>query len=478
MDVTVDSLLIQGSGLSTDLAQLVLDCTISRTIEACPTLNVKWRDRGSKILRSGILNSRVTMQFDGMSFQLAQVRRSGPELETVFEDMIIAALRTHKDPRKVGAGQMSRAAFVKLLAAEEPWIKVYIPPGVSLEPAKEELARGRPDVAPADPTNKKPDPSGEDREDSWTAMKRIMDDIGWRVFSDGHQLWVAPETWLIGQAVRAEISEETEGIDSIDFDWDVGKPIAQCSVAARAKRWDFPPGSAIKVMGCGPADGAWIVSTIDRSAFQLTATITLTRARPVLPEPDNPPVAADTSASLTDGGEGAPGGAGAGVGKVTTTQAVSTKGWIWPVRGWILSGFGMRNGHQHEGVDIAIPENTKVQAAKDGTVFFAGDNLDYGKVVYVNHPDGSQSRYASLNRILVKTGVQVKQTMQLGESGGAKQAEIGTTGPKDRGSSTQGPHLHFEIRVNDVAQDPMKYLGELARDSSADLIRVGKGHFS
>lgn len=114
------------------------------------------------------------------------------------------------------------------------------------------------------------------------------------------------------------------------------------------------------------------------------------------------------------------------------------------------SGFGPRKrptkgaSTYHKGVDLATPTGTAVKASCGGTVAKAGWGGASGYVVYINHEDGKQTRYAHLSKILVKVGQKVKQ--------GEKIALSGNTGV------TTGPHLHFEILVNGKQVDPMKYI--------------------
>ncbi|NER96055.1 MAG: peptidoglycan DD-metalloendopeptidase family protein [Symploca sp. SIO1B1] len=121
-------------------------------------------------------------------------------------------------------------------------------------------------------------------------------------------------------------------------------------------------------------------------------------------------------------------------------------GYIWPSKGVITSGYGMRWGRMHKGLDIAAPIGTPIVAAAPGVVVTAGWNSGgYGKLVEIQHPDGSQTLYAHNNRILVKRGQQVAQGQQI--------SEMGSTG------YSTGPHLHFEVHPSGRgAVNPMAYL--------------------
>lgn len=121
-------------------------------------------------------------------------------------------------------------------------------------------------------------------------------------------------------------------------------------------------------------------------------------------------------------------------------------GYIWPAEGIFTSGYGMRWGRMHRGIDIAGPIGTPILAAAPGEVVFAGWNSGgYGKLVKLKHPDESITFYAHNNRILVQKGQEVDQGQQI--------AEMGTTG------RSTGPHLHFEIRPQEKgAVNPLAHL--------------------
>ena len=125
------------------------------------------------------------------------------------------------------------------------------------------------------------------------------------------------------------------------------------------------------------------------------------------------------------------------------TQAPPT--YIKPISGGrYSSGFGKRWGRMHKGVDWACSVGTAVKASCGGTVVSAGWSNGYGYCITIRHPDGKQTRYAHLSKILVSSGKSVKQ--------GDKIALSGNTG------RSTGPHIHFEILVNGSQVNPLKYL--------------------
>jgi len=128
----------------------------------------------------------------------------------------------------------------------------------------------------------------------------------------------------------------------------------------------------------------------------------------------------------------------------TGTGEPSASGFIWPCEGVVVSGFGMRWGRMHEGIDIGCAYGTPVHAAAAGTVIYAGWLGGYGNLVVVDHGNGLSTAYAHASAILVAVGQSVAQGDSL--------SLVGATG------HATGPHLHFEVRVNGVAVDPLLYL--------------------
>ncbi|MBZ4394983.1 M23 family metallopeptidase [Myxococcus sp. MISCRS1] len=125
---------------------------------------------------------------------------------------------------------------------------------------------------------------------------------------------------------------------------------------------------------------------------------------------------------------------------------------VWPARGWVTSDFGQRvdpytaDRVMHSGLDIAAPHGKEVYAPSDGTVVFAGLEGGYGNVIVVDHGYGIKTRYGHLAKMLVKAGDRVKR--------GALIAAVGNTG------RSTGPHLHYEVRVNGIPQNPRKFILE------------------
>jgi peptidoglycan DL-endopeptidase CwlO len=119
---------------------------------------------------------------------------------------------------------------------------------------------------------------------------------------------------------------------------------------------------------------------------------------------------------------------------------------IWPVDGPVVSGFGMRWGRMHEGIDIAVPAGTPIRAAAAGTVVLVQSEAEsggYGNFSCLDHGGGLQTCYAHQSSFAITSG-SVSQGDVIGY--------VGCTG------HCFGDHLHFEVRINGAPTDPLGYL--------------------
>ena len=140
------------------------------------------------------------------------------------------------------------------------------------------------------------------------------------------------------------------------------------------------------------------------------------------------------------------------------TRNVTTADWLransapnlWPVEGQITGSFGERTdpfngeGAFHTGVDIAAAVGQAVMAPADGTVIFADFMGGYGRAVMVDHGHGISTRFGHLSNFAVTPGQHVRRGDVIGY--------VGLSG------RSTGPHLHYEVRINDTPVNPYKYL--------------------
>lgn len=125
----------------------------------------------------------------------------------------------------------------------------------------------------------------------------------------------------------------------------------------------------------------------------------------------------------------------------------SAAGFSWPAQGNIVSGFGPKPGNLHnDGINIALPRGAPVLAVRDGTVAYVGNELKgYGNLVLIRHDSGWVSAYAHNDALLVTRGQAVRR--------GDVVAQSGATG------NVASPQLHFELRRQGEAVDPIRFLG-------------------
>jgi murein DD-endopeptidase MepM/ murein hydrolase activator NlpD len=123
---------------------------------------------------------------------------------------------------------------------------------------------------------------------------------------------------------------------------------------------------------------------------------------------------------------------------------------ILPTQGWITSYFGQRISpylgrlKMHEGLDVGAPYGTPIVAPADGIITFSGEKAGFGKFVQIDHGYGIETIYAHSQALYVKPGQKIKRGHLL--------AAVGNTG------HSTGPHLHYEVRVNGIAVDPLYFI--------------------
>ncbi|MDA0704909.1 MAG: peptidoglycan DD-metalloendopeptidase family protein, partial [Proteobacteria bacterium] len=118
------------------------------------------------------------------------------------------------------------------------------------------------------------------------------------------------------------------------------------------------------------------------------------------------------------------------------------RGFLWPVKGRVISDFGPKKGGEHnDGVNIEAPRGSPVMAAENGVVAYAGNELrGFGNLLLIRHDDGWVSAYAHNDNLLVARGEKVQRGQRI--------ATVGSTG------SVASPQLHFELRNKSRAVDP------------------------
>jgi len=284
--------------------------------------------------------------------------------------------------------------------------------------ASYEFTRGDPD----DPSKK---------EDSWTCLQRLADEVGWVCFAYRGTVYFISEEELYSRAPKFKIAEFGPGVDTIDFDYDAGGKVAQLNVSVYAERWFGAPGTTVQAVGIGPASGRWLISDFSRSLFDDLATVTCKKANPKLPEPapkvKSQDINLDTGEPLS------------GQGDVNNVLTSTRKGESKPLDGsYPAPGFhgAARNAFgTTEAADIMVPVGTPVLAVLPGTIgssigpLGSSDTRLAGERLHL-FTSGNEFYYAHLSRIDVRAGQKVAAGQQLGLSGMANGVA----------------HLHFEVK--------------------------------
>jgi murein DD-endopeptidase MepM/ murein hydrolase activator NlpD len=124
---------------------------------------------------------------------------------------------------------------------------------------------------------------------------------------------------------------------------------------------------------------------------------------------------------------------------------------IMPTPGWLTSQFSKSRDHPllhisrpHEGIDVATPMGTPIEAPAAGVVAFSGRETGYGNVIVIDHGFGIRTKYAHCSKLIVGAGAKVTRGQQI--------ALVGNTG------LSTGPHLHYEVLVNGQPVDPLRYI--------------------
>ena len=129
---------------------------------------------------------------------------------------------------------------------------------------------------------------------------------------------------------------------------------------------------------------------------------------------------------------------------VTEDEQKASDEFVNPTDGVLTSTFGMRDGRNHDGIDVGAASGTDIYAVLDGKVILAEAVSGYGNYIIIEHNDGIETAYAHCDSILVSAGEEVKAGQLI--------AYVGSTG------NSTGPHLHFEVKVDGRFCDPLDYV--------------------
>ncbi len=281
-----------------------------------------------------------------------------------------------------------------------------------------------------------PDNPGK-REDSWTCITRLANEVKWRAFSFRGTVYFISDDELMSRRPVATLSEFDAGVYGLDFDFDAGQKASDVTLTVMSERWAIPPGSVITLKDIGPANGNWLVSTVSRSLFSQLTTIQLIKPEPKLPEPA-PEIRSNTrnldtgqvTANDPFNGNYAP--------ALPTALSASSYGYQDPE--------GQAPG-RHGALDWFAPAGTPLSAPVGGKIFrvkadpnpahdAAGGQV-FGGSIYLQGDD----RRAWVFRHVESIAVEVGDRVEKGQRIGAVKKWAGST------------HVHIEAYKKGVAYD-------------------------
>ncbi len=255
------------------------------------------------------------------------------------------------------------------------------------------------------------------KEDSWTCIQRLANEVNWRAFFVAGTFYLITEQKLFKSKPIVTVSETSDGVDNIDFDFDVGKPVSTGSISCRCNRWVAPPGSMIYIEDMGPASGRWLVSSFERSLFSKNATVSLKKPQPTLLEP------AEQTADLGNTDKAASGS--------SSTKSETSPIPILPTKLTSSSEFSMvdadgapdRSGIKHHAAkDWFAPAGTAFKAPLDGKIVeirtpaqVGSGSQVFGGVVKLQTNSGHVWVFRHCNPMLVyRIGARIRQGDKLG----------------------------------------------------------------
>lgn len=247
-------------------------CSMNRSITQASTIAMGFADPHRELMNSPLLNQAVTLAVGtnpDLQFTLVQVTKSKDIITAAFEDAVVHKLRNIKGQRASAPYVHTRASFARQLCDEAKVPCIIPPPGLN-PPLREPLTRG---------TSQNP------TEDTWSCLVRLAQDVAYRCFSDGFAVWFGPDSWLLTQTPMRSLSEFSDDVDYIDFDYDVGKPVGTAKVFTYSPRWKTAPGGVVWLNQMAAATGKYLVTDIGRDLFHTPTTVSLVAAQPALPEP-------------------------------------------------------------------------------------------------------------------------------------------------------------------------------------------------
>jgi hypothetical protein len=263
-----------GQSVSAFIGNQLTSAALTRSTSQAATLKLGFADPKRTVLTSPLLTQKVTIDtgaWPSVRFTLVQVSKSGDDVTATFEDTLVNRLRGITGQVSAAPGVLDRVAFAAQLC-REAGVPIYAPPPGATPLAAEPLTRG---------TSETPD------EDTWSCLNRLAQDVNYQCFSDTQSIYFGPDSWFQSWAVSVQIAEFSDLAGQIDFDYDIGKPVATATVHTYADKWPLLAGvgAHAELLDANAASGSYLITEISRDLFSSPTQVKLERAEPVLPEP-------------------------------------------------------------------------------------------------------------------------------------------------------------------------------------------------
>jgi hypothetical protein len=260
----ISDLTINGAKIPVDFHNAITNVIVQRNIKGASTLTLQLTDPHREIIRSpNFLSQGATIEIpDGfgnyLQFVFVQSAKSSDQLQVSFEARSVYDLRNVRGVMN-SSDVTDAASFVQNICSQHgiPFVG----------PA------GNPYINPklyAASTGGTADPN----EDAWTSFQRIAGTLGWRCWESAGTIFFGPDEYWFNSTTPPvnnyynhgipTLKEWTDDIQLMDFDWDVGTQFGDMTITCMSHFWQYNPGEIVYISGLGPADGGWLVSSMQR----------------------------------------------------------------------------------------------------------------------------------------------------------------------------------------------------------------------
>lgn len=245
----------------------------------------------------------------------------------------------------------------------------------------------------------------------WANGTRLFEEVNWRFFESAGIIYVITEPELLSSKIRMNVADDADGIESITYDYLVGKKQDQVTVSCRAKQWAAPPGSVARIHGQGPVDGRYIVSSIDSNLLTPSDLVQITLKRPQEPLPEPAPeTSTKTVGGISSGRTGASGGpAGAELlswaeGEIGTTEGSSQQVEYASKLGYsaslpwcsIFIAYGLKYVVGYDISGLSNPAHSSTWLSWSSASSVSQSQLQEGDIVVFDWGDGGETDHVAI----------------------------------------------------------------------------------